>query len=395
MSKSWLVISSDFQPMLGGVAEFAKQIADYFYSKGILQTIITTVSQPEKTSLPIISPYVQIKSCNNTAINFITKKINALSFYLLMAISAIMIVKYRKKSHILFCFVDDLFTPSLIYLASLVGANFHVLFHGKEILHLSQTKPGLLNLICNKSRKILFNSLATKKLFQESTNHKPDNYFILYPGIRFSILDNLAIEKIAALEILPNDSIVISTVCRLVKRKGIHFAIEAFLQLDLDETYKNVYFLIAGDGSEKQYLDNLASKKKDKIFFLGAVTDGQKKNLLLRSSIFIMPNYSVNGTDFEGFGISFTEAAYLGNFVIGGNSGGAIEAVRLCPQGVLVDTDTEEPVPSITEALNEALKLSNRSDKIRTPGINSGDKSLRDKIDLGISIDRLISSLNH
>ncbi|MBO1050750.1 MAG: glycosyltransferase family 4 protein [Dolichospermum sp. DET73] len=392
MSKSWLVISSDFQPMLGGVAEFAFQIADSFHSRGLLQTIITTVNQPKKTSLPIISPHVQLKNSPNTAINFLTKKINSLSFYFLLALAAIMIVKYRKKSYILFCFVDDLFTPFLIYLSSLVGANFCVLFHGKEILYLSKKKPDLLNIIYRKSRKILFNSLATKNLFCQFTNQDPSNYFILYPGIRFDMLDKLAVEKVEALESLPTDSIVISSVCRLVKRKGIHFAIEAFLNLDLDFAYKNVYFLIAGDGDEKKELEKLASKRNDKIIFLGSVTDGQKKNLLSRSSIFIMPNYSVNGTDFEGFGISFTEAAYLGNIVIGGNSGGAIEAVQLCPQGVIVDTDTEKAVPDLTEALNKILGFIKISDQLKSPEIKLG---VRNKIDLDTSIDRLICSVNH
>jgi phosphatidylinositol alpha-1,6-mannosyltransferase len=52
-----------------------------------------------------------------------------------------------------------------------------------------------------------------------------------------------------------------------------------------------------------------------------------------------MPNRSLDGTDFEGFGIVFVEAALAGRPSIAGRSGGTADAVVDEVTGLVVDTE--------------------------------------------------------
>jgi len=85
------------------------------------------------------------------------------------------------------------------------------------------------------------------------------------------------------------------------------------------------------------------------------VTEQDKFPPLNISSIFIMPNRGEKGNDFERFGISFLEASYFKNVVIGGRSGGASKAIKGGYGGFLVDADLENPVESIRKLIDTLI----------------------------------------
>lgn len=377
--KRWFLVSADFKPMRGGVAEFSFQIADTLKKKGILQAVMTPLNQPEPLGLPIISP---------------SRLPNGRRYlkwfeYRFFYFTSIFTVLTNQDSIFFFSYIDELYALPLLRLCVRFNIEFIVLFHGKDILNLSDRKHELLDLIFLRSKQLVFNSLATAKLFERCTNRKVmERSCIWNPGGRFDHFDQLETHSLEVLENLPKNAILISSVCRLVKRKGIHFAVQAFNQLCSESEFQNVYYIIAGDGHEKESLEALASLNSARILFLGDITENQKKALLQRSNIFIMPNYSDHSTDFEGFGISFIEAAYFENIVIGGRSGGAVEAVSICPKGFLVDTDLEDPVPSIKKILSDSIrglqKKSAARDEFLGPSVK---KSLRERLNLETKLE--------
>jgi glycosyltransferase involved in cell wall biosynthesis len=71
-----------------------------------------------------------------------------------------------------------------------------------------------------------------------------------------------------------------------------------------------------------------------------------------RCDLFVMPNRPLGGSDWEGFGIVFAEAARAGRAVVAGRSGGVADAVIDGETGLLIDTD----VPgAVTAAVRELL----------------------------------------
>lgn len=397
MSKKWLILSSDFKPMQGGVAEFTFQIASILSKKGLLEEVITSVEQNQIFDFSVRSPNLKsenLKRLFSSLFHQKNKYLKSIRFRLFLLKAIFIIFTRQEKCLFLFCFVDNLLAYRLIKICLYFKVDFIVLFHGKEIIRFAEKDLDFLKQIEKFSSRIIFNSHSTKKLFQEHINSKKLEvpFSIWHPTVRFDYLDKLAPEKLEIVSGLPEGALLISSICRLVRRKGLHFAAKAFLSLDLDGEFKNTYYLIAGDGPEKQALRDLIAQRKDRVIFLGSITDSQKKELLLRSYIFLMPNYSVDKTDFEGFGISFIEAAYFGNIVLGGNSGGAAEAVGLCPEGHLIDTDVlgEKSIGTIADLLQNKLRLLHKGEA--SLNTEHTREILREKLDLTKDINSLIES---
>ncbi len=143
---------------------------------------------------------------------------------------------------------------------------------------------------------------------------------------------------------------IILSVSRLVKRKGIDLAIRGLNKYLT--TNPSWIYLIAGSGPEDKYIKSLVTPElKDRIIFLGQIDNRLKRSLFKLSEIFILPVHSDQGKDIEGFGISYIEASFHKNLVIGGMSGGATEAVRERHSGFLLDFDQFENVGTISEIL--------------------------------------------
>ncbi|MEO1672311.1 MAG: glycosyltransferase family 4 protein [Cyanobacteria bacterium J06631_2] len=375
-------MSADFKPMRGGVAEFSFQIASALNAKGILQAVITPVHQPNPFGLPVIAPS---KMNGNGYLGWLS--------YRLFCLRSIFVLLNHRDKIFFFSYVDELYALPLLKLCMAIGVEFIVLFHGKDILKLSERRKRLLESIFLKSKQLVFNSSATARLFETCTNTKvSESCCIWHPGGRFDYYDQLESHSLAVLESLPEQAILVSSVCRLVKRKGLHFAIQAFNQICLESEFQDIYYIIAGDGTQRKDLEALASLgDKGKIIFLGNITEPQKKALLERSHIFIMPNYSEQGSDFEGFGISFIEAAYFDTVVIGGRSGGAVEALSLCPDSFLIDTDLEDPVPSIKNILSESIrsiqKRRQRQFARGVPKVSAVKQSLRENLNFEVQLE--------
>src|SRR4030067_273423 len=91
---------------------------------------------------------------------------------------------------------------------------------------------------------------------------------------------------------IPEDGGVILFLSRLIKEKGVYDLIESITTVAKE--YKNVYFIIAGEGPERNRMEMICKEKgiEKQVRFTGHVNN---KNLLKAYScadIFVLPTYS-------------------------------------------------------------------------------------------------------
>lgn len=141
-------------------------------------------------------------------------------------------------------------------------------------------------------------------------------------------LDKVKIESIKKDLQKKEGDIFIITTSRLVKKNNISFVIKSIALLP--ENYK---FLILGKGKEESELKKLAQKLKikERIFFLGDVSQSHIPYFLNISDVFIRPSIS------EGFGNSFLEAMAMEIPVIASPVGGIIDFVIDNETGIFCD----------------------------------------------------------
>jgi phosphatidyl-myo-inositol dimannoside synthase len=161
------------------------------------------------------------------------------------------------------------------------------------------------------------------------------------------------------------DDVMLLSVGRLQRRKGHDAAIEAMARLR-DHT-PNLRYVIAGDGEERQRLEQLVHQHAlgDRVFFAGVVPERELSAFYAACDVFLLPNRIDDG-DIEGFGIVFLEAAATGKPTIGGNSGGVPEAVEHEATGLLVDGSPDAIAAAIRElagspSLRQAMGAAGRA----------------------------------
>lgn len=124
------------------------------------------------------------------------------------------------------------------------------------------------------------------------------------------------------------------SLCYLKKNKGIDILIRAF------STYfrgKEVKLIIAGDGPERESLENLSKELGilEQVEFKGALNRDEVYKVMSNCNIFVLPSR------FETFGVVLIEALANGKPVISTRNGGANDIVT-DENGILVDIDDIE-----------------------------------------------------
>lgn len=139
-----------------------------------------------------------------------------------------------------------------------------------------------------------------------------------------------------------NDEFTLVTVSRLVRSKGIDTVLRA-LKI-LDQNHVNYRYIVAGKGSERLALEQLAKDLgvHSNVRFTGFIEENEKWRLLRSADVYVMPSRFSPDEPHEGFGIAFVEAAACGIPAIGSNAGGVPDAVLHGKTGLLVEPDSPE-----------------------------------------------------
>lgn len=213
-------------------------------------------------------------------------------------------------------------------------------------------KQQLLRMNIRNADYLFTNSEFTKSLIERYIGQRQIS--VLYPGIDtekyFPEVDRSEIVRKYNLA----GRRVLLSVCRLVEHKGLDKVLEA---LDLIKNeFRDIIYLIIGKGQDKPRLGGLIKKYRlqNNVLIFESVSDDELPKYYAACDVFIMPSRKTkSGFIFEGFGISFLEAAACGKPCIGGKTGGVGEAVIDGRTGILVDPeDVNEIAAGITRLLN-------------------------------------------
>lgn len=203
---------------------------------------------------------------------------------------------------------------------------------------------------CNKSKK-----KKVKRLLKECSKiivlgkEWEKRILAIEPSSKTVIVNNTVEVPINYEKKINYESLNILFLGVLIKRKGIFDLISAISELNKKIDLKDVKFIIAGSGNEEE---NVKAKAKelnvDKyIHFTGWIDVEQKKELLKKSQLLILPSYN------EGLPMAILEAMSYGLPIIATNVGDIPEAVINEENGFLIEPgNIEMLVDSILNVIN-------------------------------------------
>ena len=262
------------------------------------------------------------------------------------------------KPDYLLCSRWDIITGSILAVASRVLKVPLLLFaHGTEVYRRSWWTP-VQRATFRMAERVVCVSSYTRSVVEDLGVH-PDRVVVVPNGFDFRIVERYRQQRDAGRPtqldaVFRRRRPTVLTVSRLTARKGIDRVIGAMPAVV--SAVPDAVYIIAGNGADRDRLERLrdASPVRDAIVFLGRVTEEEKFECYERCNLFAMPNRVEQG-DVEGFGIVFLEANAFGKPVIGGRSGGAVEAIIDGETGLLVDpNDVDEIAKGIVRLLGDA-----------------------------------------
>lgn len=177
---------------------------------------------------------------------------------------------------------------------------------------------------------------------------KPAQIHRIHYGLDTSVhpLDRSAAKnKLTADLKLPADSQLIGMACRLVEQKGVHYGLEAFIQLA--DSFPMAHMLVAGEGPLRPELETQAREAglSKRVHFLGWRSDAPA--LMAALDILLVPSL------WEGFGLVLLEAMAQQTPIIASNVSAIPEVVSDRQTGLLV---APRDVKGLKDALTELLK---------------------------------------
>jgi phosphatidylinositol alpha-1,6-mannosyltransferase len=148
---------------------------------------------------------------------------------------------------------------------------------------------------------------------------------------------------------------VIVCVGRLVPRKGQDELVKALPEIL--KSRPNAHLLIVGTGTYRKVLDNLIAESslQKHVTFTGRVQYEDLTKYICVGDIFAMPSRSrLAGLEVEGLGIVYLEASSCGLPVLGGDSGGAPDAVIPGVTGLVVNGRSTKAIADAAVKLLES-----------------------------------------
>ena len=160
---------------------------------------------------------------------------------------------------------------------------------------------------------------------------------------------------------------VVVCVSRIVPRKGQDTLIEAWPRVLAEMGQAKPVLLIVGGGSYARKLRRLAHRLKvsDSVIFAGSVPWEDLAAYYDAGNVFAMPcRTRQGGLDVEGLGIVYLEASAAGLPVIGGDSGGAPDAILPGETGYVVKGgDEAELAERLVQLLSDPDAAATMGDK--------------------------------
>lgn len=339
-----LLISSDFPPLSGGIANYLHHISRLF---GPQMTVLSS-RMANSQAFDRRQPYQVVRAPVDAASAWQRKILLGPAWL----IEAARLIRQNQPQLVLGGFA----APQILWVLSRLGRRHRLktaLFvYGNDLRKLQQ--PGLLAHLERRRLQDIDCFVAisqfTQDILQNELGISPDRIYIFRPGICFSRFQQ-------ADPVLPSrrsgQGKRILSVGRLVDYKGFDQVIRAVARLV--EQGLEVEYTIVGRGPDRPRLEVLVATLNltDRVQFAGFVPDTELPYYYNSCDLFVLISRETPGqAGVEGFGIVYLEANACGKPVIGGRSGGVTEAVIDGETGLLVDPHN---VAEIGQALYRLL----------------------------------------
>lgn len=340
-----LVFSPYYPPHTGGLEthsdEFNKHLSQ---QEGIDITVFTT-------QLPLDSPEREIKYNHVTIIRFPAFEI--ISNY---PIPKIWLPKFWKLFFSLFKTKYSVIlsrtrffitSPMALVVAKVSRTKWIHIEHGSDFVKLSSSFKSLIAKIYDYSfGRAIFQAsdvnISISKAVQVFVQRFDQRISpIIYRGIDFEMIDSVSPNP--EIRKIHQKKIIISTVARLYKWKGVEHTINAIKSLP-NKIKTRIIFNIIGDGEDFSRLQKLA--KGEPIQLWGAL-EGRRTLALIKSSDIYIHSSLPGG----GLSTSLLEAMYCGCAVIATPNEGADEVVLDGKNGLIIPKSSPKAIRKAIERL--------------------------------------------
>jgi phosphatidyl-myo-inositol dimannoside synthase len=233
--------------------------------------------------------------------------------------------------------------PAAVAAKRTLGIPFVQYFHGMEVAH----RPELVRLALRDASASI--AVGSRTASAVRTLGHAETVRQIPPGVD---LPQGAPES-------RGDGATVLTVARMDERYKGHDVLVRAIAL-ASEAVPKLRWVVVGDGRLAPHLRSLVAAHgiEDRVELVGSVDVARRDRALAAASLFVL--LSREGPDgWEGFGISFMEAAAWGLPVVAGRAGGAIDAVVDGSTGLLVDPeDAEAAAAAIVQLLEDSERAS-------------------------------------
>lgn len=129
------------------------------------------------------------------------------------------------------------------------------------------------------------------------------------------------------------------SVCRLVEKKGLRYAIDAIAAVKEARPDITVQYDIIGDGPQFSSLQAQAANAglSEQIHFQGAMPHDAVKRKLAEASVFVLPSVTAGNGDVEGIPVALMEAMATGRIAVSTRHSGIPELIEDGVSGLLTD----------------------------------------------------------
>lgn len=321
-----LFVARKFPPSVGGMERYAYDLSTALSEKNNLTLIKWGGSN---YFLPFVLPAFFIISCWK----LLTSKIDVIHIQ------------------------DGLQAPMGLIIKTIFRKPLIIVIHGLDVTYKNKVYQKIVPWALKRADKIICISNAAR---QEVLKRGVETHKALF--IPLGITDDLFIDNkevardriLKMLNIEKDDTKIILSTGRLVKRKGVAWFIENVMP-ELIKQNKKIILVISGDGEERENIEKAITKKHlyKYVHLLGRTPDNVLKDLYNGSDLFIMPNITVKG-DIEGFGRVLLEASLCELPVIASSIEGIKDAISNNNNGILIEEkDTDDYVDKIIELFGD------------------------------------------
>ena len=370
--KYFVLMCTDYKPTMGGIAEWAYQVALTLRRAGWRVVVLAPKGGVETYEFDSPQPFKTLRSIPRPGKWFYGKLMSI--FQHISFIRVFWHLTAKREVRYILAADNGVYEGYMGFLRWVVlkfrNIPNGIMFHGQDVEivpRIPLIRRCLMTFIIRRIGRVFCNSKFTadtaKSAFRLSGSASP---IVVGCGVCPETLP-LSLEKdVARTKLNITAHYVILTAARLVPRKGVDMVIMALPEIL--SHYPDVLYLVAGTGEDLPRLKQLAHQTgcaKHVRFDRPFDNRTEAHYYYCSADIFAMPARHIPHESVEGFGIVYAEAGFYGLPVIGGRAGGVSDAIVDGITGLLVDPENPH---DISEAIITLLKDNALRERMGTEG---------------------------